>query len=526
MIDISSAGSLELINNTMTADVIKATSFGPGGLTVTGGTYDAPTMLQFYAENGHNLTFRGAVDVRSNDARFAGRTVQVDNGGAVNVTGNVRVFRDVDNYNKAGLAPLTPPGPGAIFLTTAGPVEPGGKAHASEGVSRLNAAMRRGLDGRGKACSLLSSNTGHNMKPIVPLTAAVCLVISVPPATAAASTGWSQWRGPNRDGVSPEAGLLKKWPDGGPKLLWSVKGLGRGFSSVAISNGRGFVMGGRGDNQVVAAIDLATQKELWSAVVSAKEGEPRCTPTVVDGLVYAVSYDGEVLCCQASDGKAVWKKSFQKDFGQPGEPGWGFSESPLVDGDRVVLIPGDKEHFMVALNRKTGAVIWKTKADLKGSGHDGAGYTGAVVSTAGGVKQYVTMAGKGAIGVAASDGRLLWHYDRVANGTAVIPTPLVWDDHVFVSSGYGTGAALLKLVKSDAGVKAEEQYFLDASTFQNHHGGMVRIGNHIYAGRGHNNGFPVCIEWKTGKVVWEKDRGPGRESAAVIAADGNLYFRY
>ena len=108
------------------------------------------------------------------------------------------------------------------------------------------------------------------MKPITPLTAAVCLVISLPPATAAASTGWSQWRGPNRDGVSPEAGLLKKWPDGGPKLLWSVKGLGRGFSSVAIFNGRGFVMGGRGDNQVVAAIDLATQKELWAAVVRAK----------------------------------------------------------------------------------------------------------------------------------------------------------------------------------------------------------------------------------------------------------------
>ena len=113
-------------------------------------------------------------------------------------------------------------------------------------------------------------------------------------------------------------------------------------------------------------------------------GEPRCTPTVVDGLVYAVSYDGEVLCCQASDGKPVWKKEFPKGFWAAGEPGWGFSESPLVDGDRVILIPGDDEHFMVALNRKTGAVIWETKADLKGSGHDGAGYTGAVVSMAGG----------------------------------------------------------------------------------------------------------------------------------------------
>jgi outer membrane protein assembly factor BamB len=305
----------------------------------------------------------------------------------------------------------------------------------------------------------------------------------------------------------------------------------------------------------------------------------------------------------------VWRRSYASDFGNAPVPTWQFSESPLVDGEKLIVIPGSAEAVMVALNKKTGEVIWKCAATLTGKGHDGAGYTGAVVSNAAGMRQYVTLVGKGAIGVDAKTGKLLWHYNRVANGTAVIPTPLVWDDYVFVSSGYGTGAALLKIVKDGAassaaapagdavkatelskkvatlkadlekrraergkteqgtaayeaadklvqGIKpeiekaeaelakaqggntadsgkiagspvvAEEQYWLNAGVFQNHHGGMVRIGDYIYAGKGHNNGFPICLEWKTGKVMWEKERGPGKESAAVVAADGNLYFRY
>jgi outer membrane protein assembly factor BamB len=342
----------------------------------------------------------------------------------------------------------------------------------------------------------------------------------------AAGAGWSQWRGPHRDGVSAETGLLKTWPREGPKLDWQYKGLGRGWSSVSFADGKIFTMGGRNGGQFVIALDAATQKEAWAARVSEHGGEPRCTPTIAGGMAYALSDDGEVLCCTIADGKEVWRKSYKKDFGDPPKPGWQFSESPLVDDGKVIVTPGHPDHFMVALDAKTGAIVWETKAELKGNGHEGAGYTGAVISNGAGVKQYVTMVGKGAIGVAAKDGKLLWHYNPVANGTAVIPTPLVWDDYVFASSGYGTGAALLKLVKDGDGVKAEEQYFLKAGTFQNHHGGMVRIGDYIYAGTGHNNGFPICLEWKTGKVAWNKDRGPGRESAAVIAADGNLYFRY
>ena len=340
------------------------------------------------------------------------------------------------------------------------------------------------------------------------------------------AAGWSQWRGPHRDGVSPETGLLKSWPQGGPELAWSIKGLGKGLASVSVREGKIYTMGSRKEGQMVIAYDASTQKELWATPVSKHGGEPRCTPTIEGGMVYSISDDGEVLCCAAADGKPIWRKSYQKDFGDPPKPGWQFSESPLVDGDRIILTPGHPGHFMVALNAKSGAAIWTLKVKLEGDGHEGAGYTGPVISHAGGVKQYVTMVGKGAIGVSAKDGKLLWHYNKVANGTAVIPTPLVWDDYVFVSSGYQTGAALLKLRKAGSGIKAEEQYFLDHRKFQNHHGGMVRVGGYIYAGTGHNNGFPICIEWKTGKAVWKQDRGPGRESAAVIAADGNLYFRY
>ena len=419
-----------------------------------------------------------------------------------------------------------------------------------------------------------------------------------------------QWRGPNRDGSFPATGLLKEWPADGLKLAWKTEKLGKGMSSVAIADGKIFTTSGRKGGQFIVALNAADQSELWTAKLGDKGGEPRCTPTVDGNLVYAVSSEGDLVCAQVADGKEVWRKSYATDFGNPPKPTWQFSESPLVDGDKLIVVPGSSEAVMVALNKKTGAVLWKCAADLPGKGHDGAGYTGAVISNAAGIRQYVTLVGKGAIGVDAKTGALLWHYNRVANGTAVIPTPLVWDDYVFVSSGYGTGAALLKIVKDSAGgtateapktdaakiaalskkvaelkaelekrratrkateqgtsayeaadklvqdlkpeieraegelasargtkgdasgkiagspVSAEEQYWLNAGVFQNHHGGMVRIGDYIYAGKGHNNGFPICLEWKTGKVVWEKERGPGRESAAVVAADGNLYFRY
>jgi len=209
--------------------------------------------------------------------------------------------------------------------------------------------------------------------------------------------------------------------------------------------------------------------------------------------------------------------------------GWGYSESPLIDGEHLICTPGAKEAMIVALDKKTGEEVWRSAVpdDLGERGKDGAGYSSVVISNGAGVKQYVQLTGRGLISVAAEDGKFLWSYNAVANATANIPTPIADGDFVFTSSGYGTGAALLKLSKSGQGVKANEEYFLDAKTFQNHHGGMILIDGYIYAGNAHDNGFPVCLKMSDGKIAWGgEERGPGSGSAAITAADGYLIFRY
>ncbi len=350
---------------------------------------------------------------------------------------------------------------------------------------------------------------------------------SVAGAAPPASQGeWPQWRGPKRDGLCPEKGLLKEWKGDGPQLLWQAKGLGKGFSSVAIAGGRIYTMGQRKSEAYLLALDLKDGKVEWTAKVGG--GEPNCTPTVDGGRVHAIGRDGDIVCCDTAGGKEVWRKNFGKDFGGKMMSGWGYSESPLVDGEHLVCTPGGKDAMIVALEKETGTLVWKAAMpdELGSRGQDGAGYSSIVVSEACGVRQYIQLAGRGIVSVAARDGKFLWGYNRIANDTANIPTPIVKGDYVFCSSGYGAGAALLKLVKDKDGLKAEEVYFLPSKEMQNHHGGMVLVGDHIYCGHGQNEGFPLSIEMKTGKVAWKPGRGPGEGSAAVLYADGRLYFRY
>ncbi len=347
---------------------------------------------------------------------------------------------------------------------------------------------------------------------------------------------WPQWRGPNRDVVSADTGLLKEWPKDGPRLLWETKGLGRGYSSIALAGGKVFTLGDRAGKQFLIALDESSRKELWAAEVGRtwSDGGPRSTPTVDGALVYALGPHGDLIAAETATGKVRWRKSLPKDFRGQMMSGWGYSESPLVDGENLICTPGGSEATLVALNKQTGALVWKTPvpADLlpgksnpdKGNG---AGYASPVVAEPGGLRQYVQLLGGGIVGVAARDGKLLWHYTRIANGTANIPTPIVRDNLIFCSTGYHTGSALLRLAPSGQGTRVEEVYFLDGRRLQNHHGGLVLVGEHIFGGHGHNNGFPICVELKTGKVVWGGDtRGPGSGSAAVVYADGNLYFRY
>jgi outer membrane protein assembly factor BamB len=353
------------------------------------------------------------------------------------------------------------------------------------------------------------------------------------PALAAGGTDWPQWRGPNRDAVGGSTGLKHSWEGSAPKLAWQAAGLGAGFSSVSIAGDRIYTMGDIGADQFVIALSRTEGKLLWKARVGPQFDDempgPRSTPTVDGDRVYALGTEGDLVCVDAATGKVRWAKNLEKQYGGRVMTVWKWSESPLVDEDRLVFTPGGPWAAMVAVDKLTGKDLWATEEmpNLGERGRDGAGYSSIVISNGAGVKQYVQLMGRGLVGIRARDGKFLWGYNRVANNVANISTPIVQGDLVFAATGYQTGAALVKLEKSGDGVKASEVYFIDSKSFQNHHGGMVLVDGHIYAGHGHNNGFPICIDLATGKVVWGGDtRGPGSNSAAVMYADGDLYFRY
>ena len=359
----------------------------------------------------------------------------------------------------------------------------------------------------------------------------VCLFANISGSHAEETNGqWFQWRGPNRDGISKETGLLAKWPEGGPPVAYHISGLGRGMSSVAIANGKLLTMGSLDGKCQVICRNQSSGESIWSTPFTDAKSDPTCSPTidVESGLVYALSNDGVLVCCKLDNGAKVWQKNFGNDFGGKMESGWGYSESPLVDGNKLICTPGAKDAMVVALDKNTGEVIWKGKSpegDLRGN--DGAGYSSVIISRGAGVKQYVQLVGHGMVSYNADSGELLWHYDRIANRTANIPTPIAKDNYIFCSSGYDDGGtALLEIVKKGKKLAAKEVYYKTNKELQNHHGGMIMIGNYVYMGHGHNNGFPACVEWKTGKNLWNKARGAGAGSAAIVAADGKLYFRY
>lgn len=352
----------------------------------------------------------------------------------------------------------------------------------------------------------------------------------------AAPSDWPEWRGPARDGKSPDTGLRKEWPESGPELVWKADGLGIGYSSVSLQNGRVYSMGEANGAEHVVALDLTDGKVVWKTVIGKNAGNgghagPRCTPTLDGEYLYAIGSNGDLACLKTADGEKVWAKNLKDDFGGKMMSGWGYSESPLIDGDKLVCTPGGPEAAMVALNKRTGEEIWRASLpDIGKAGKDGAGYSSIVISNAAGIKQYVQLLGRGVIGVQASDGKFLWGYNRTAGGVANVPTPIVQGDYVFSTTGYPDGgSAVVEIEKADDGsLKAQEVWYHSARKFQNHHGGMILIGEHLYGGHGQNKGFPTCLEFKTGKIIWggPDNRGPGEGSAAVAYADGNLYFRY
>jgi len=338
-------------------------------------------------------------------------------------------------------------------------------------------------------------------------------------ASVAAPGDWAQWRGPNRDDISTETGLLKEWPSQGPPLVWKATGLGKGFSTVSVADGRIFTIGDQDNASFVVALNAADGKVAWSAKLG-KPGAPgwggfegpRSTPAVSGDVVIGIGQWGEVGCFDAATGKEKWRKDFTKDYGGT-RPEWGFAESPLADGDKIVFTPGGNAGAIVAVDRNTGSTKWRS-TDFTDSAH----YSSLITAEIGGVRQYIQLTADSIVGVGASDGKVSWRARRKGD-TAVIPTPIYSDGYVYVTSSYGTGCNLFKVTEASGTCSVQQVYA--NKVMANHHGGVVKVGDFVY-GYSEGKGW-TCQDFKTGAAKWQDKEKLGKGS--ITCADGRLYLR-
>lgn len=330
--------------------------------------------------------------------------------------------------------------------------------------------------------------------------------------TSILADDWPQWRGPDRNEVSQESGLLKTWPKGGPPRVWLFQNAGVGYAGFAVVGDTLYTMGGRNGNEELIAVRVADGQEKWSAVLGPMLSNgwgdgPRGTPTVDGDRVYALSGQGHLACVQVADGKVVWRTTMQ-DFGGK-TPNWGYTESVLIDGDRLLCTPGGSQGAMLALDKKTGKPIWQS-----GDFTERAQYSSIIAAENNGVRQYIQLTMSKLAGIDARTGKTLWTSDWPGK-TAVIPTPIYHDSQVYATSGYGVGC---KLIKLDADQQPTEVYF--NRVMKNHHGGVVLLDGFVY---GYSDGLGwICQNFRTGDLVWnEKNQ---LEKGCLTCADGKLYL--
>jgi outer membrane protein assembly factor BamB len=324
---------------------------------------------------------------------------------------------------------------------------------------------------------------------------------------------WHQWRGPNRDGHSAETGLLKQWPANGPPQAWRATGAGIGYSSFSASDGRLFTLGARGTVEYVIAFDAATGQRVWETATGPRfrndRGDgPRGTPTVDGDRVYAFGGAGELVAVEAATGHKIWSVNVVQQFGGS-TPYWGYSESPLVVGDRIILNAGGRRASIVAIDKRDGQTLWQNHGD-------DAGYSSPMLLRTGSLQQVVFFTGQRALAVDPRDGRLLWSYSRASNRTANVATPVIRGNRVFLSSDYGTGGALLDVKAAGQIAAAQEVYF--TREMRNHHASSVAVGDHLY---GFSSSILTAIAFDTGRLAW-RDRSVGKGS--LIYADQRLYL--
>ena len=342
----------------------------------------------------------------------------------------------------------------------------------------------------------------------------VAACLTVLGAQTPVSGDWPQWRGPERNGISRETGLAQQWPSSGPPVAWTATGLGAGYGTAAVKDTRVFVQGLRGRQTMVHALNRADGKYLWSKNLGSggsndRGSGPRSTPTLDGDRLYVLTETGDMVCLR-DDGTEIWQRNILKDFAGSNIT-WLLSESPLVDGDRVIVTPGGRQAGIVALDKMTGKTIWTTK-ELS----DEAGYSSVIAFDVQGIRAYTTFTGSAGVGVRAADGKVMWRYAPAANGTANITTPVVQGNQVFYTSAYGTGAGLVNLRPQNGELVAQEAYF--TRNMQNHHGGVVLVDGTLY---GFSNAILTALDFATGKALWQH-RSVGK--ASVTYADGRLYM--
>jgi len=325
------------------------------------------------------------------------------------------------------------------------------------------------------------------------------------------------WRGTNNDGVVKDASINLDWSEKKPALAWTFRQAGLGYSSPSIVGTTLYCQGAMDEKGFAFALDTKTgnlkwKQELGSEIVEDRENAPRGTITVDGDKLYLIRGIGQIHCLSAVDGKEIWKKDLVKDFGGKIMSRWGYSESPLVDGNLVICTPGGSRGTLVALDKNTGATVWVSKEWT----HE-AGYSSPIVAEVNGVRQYIQQAAKGVAGVSEKDGKLLWKVEIDGYKTAVVPTPVYQDNVVYVASGYNAGCTAIRLTKTGDTFKAETIYA--NKNMVNHHGGVVLVDGHIY-GYSDPSGW-VCQNLKTGETIWkEKIKEVGK--GAVLAVNDRL----